>query len=174
MDRSKVEQDPGGELIGVRWVDHDKRLADKPNLRSRLVGKEFAEKGRRDDLFAPTPPLTAARMLVSRCASRGQGGTVSRLMLIDIKKAFLYGRMKRNVYIELPVEDPRAQTGDVVGKLSKAMHGTRDAPAVWHEELEKGLKAIGFVPCVVAPCLYYHPELGIRVVSPRGRYSSRR
>ena len=71
----------------------------------------------------------------------------------------------RNVYIELPDEDPETQKGTLVGKLDKAMYGTRDAPAMWQEELERTLTASGFVASVATPCVYLHPELGVSAVA---------
>ena len=76
--------------VSVRWVDTDKGI-DKPDLRSRLVARDFntGEKGR-DDLFAETPPLEAKRYLLSRAASIPQGMKGTRkLMFIDAKKAHL-------------------------------------------------------------------------------------
>ena len=59
VPRRVAEADPEGKFIGVRWVD----------VRSRLVGQEFAHGQRRDDLYAPTPQLAAAWCLLSTCAS---------------------------------------------------------------------------------------------------------
>ena len=79
-------------------------------MRSRLVGQEFVHGQRRDDLYAPTPPLAAARYLLSTCASRCQQGPGNhRILLLDIRKAFLCGKMSRTVYIELPSEDPMSE-----------------------------------------------------------------
>ena len=101
-------------------------------MRNRLVGQEFAHGQRRDDLYAPTPPLAAARYLLSTCASRGkQGPGNHRILLIDVRKAFLYGKISRTVYIELLSEDPMSEERNMVGKLDKAMYGTRDSPAAW-------------------------------------------
>ena len=86
-------------------------------------------------------------------------------MIIDVKKAFLYGRIDRTVYVELPAEDPMSESGLYVGQLEKAMYGTRDAPAVWQEELESTLKAMGFTSCISTPCLYFHEGLDLRVVA---------
>ena len=52
---------------------------------------------------------------------------VNRLMSIDFTKAFLYGEMEREVYIELPNEDGRKQGGSNVGLLRQAMYGLRDS-----------------------------------------------
>ena len=61
-----------------------------------------------DDMFAPTPPLVASRWLVSLMCSQGADGPGQmRLMGLDFSKAFLYGDMEREVFIELPNEDAR-------------------------------------------------------------------
>ena len=56
-----------------------------------------------------------------------------QVMLLDVKKAFLYGAIQRKVYIEVPSEDPERKGGQMVGMLHKAMYGLRDAPQVWQE-----------------------------------------
>ena len=35
------------------------------------------------------------------------------------------------MYIKIPEDDERRDGGRCVGKLNKALYGTRDAPAVW-------------------------------------------
>ena len=52
----------------------------------------------------------------------------------------------------------------MVGKLDKAMFGTRDAPAALRAELEKTMIELGFRLVVSTPCLQYHPD----VANPRG------
>ena len=157
-----------GKFIGVRWVDVNKGTKEVPKVRSRLVGQEFAHGERRDDLYAPTPPLAAARFLLSTCASQGKRGPGDyRILLLDIKKAFLYGKISKNVYFELPAEDPMSEGGGgrhLVGELDKAMYGTRDAPAEWQAELERTMIKLGFRPVVSTPCLYCHSSLNVRVV----------
>ena len=138
VPRKIAEADPEGKFIGVRWVDVNKGAKEVPKVRSILVGQEFAHGQRRDDLYAPTPPLAPARYLLSTCASWGkQGPGNHRILLLDIRKAFLYDKISKTVYIELPSEDPMFKGGNMVGKLDKALYGTRDAPAAWQAELEK-------------------------------------
>ena len=166
--RSVAQADPEGKFIGVRWVDVNKGTKEVPKVRSRLVGQEFAHGERRDDLYAPTPPQAAARFLLSTCAGQGKRGPGQKsILLLDIKKAFPYGKISRNVYIERPVEDPMSEGGGwwhLVGKLDKAMYGTRDAPAEWQAELERAMIKLGFRPVVSTPCLYCHSLLDVRVV----------
>ena len=123
VPRRVAEADPEGKFIGVRWVDVNKGTKEVPEVRSRLVGQEFAHGQERADLYAPTPPLAAARHLLSSCASRGQHGPGNyRILLMDIRKAFLCGKISRSVYVEFASEDPISEGGNMVGKLDKAMY----------------------------------------------------
>ena len=125
-------------------MDRNKGTADHPEVRSRLVAQEFATKDR-EGLFAATPPLGAARAMLSLAASQGvRRPGHHQVMLLDVKKAFLYGNIKRRVYIELPSEDPWREDGRMVGMLQKAMYGLRDAPQVWQEEVRRLLGKLGF------------------------------
>ena len=148
-------------------MDVNKGTKEVPKVRSSLVGQEFVRGRRRDDLYAPSPPLAAVRFLLSTCVSRGKRGPGDhRILLLHIKEAFLYCKLSRNVYIELPAEDPMSEgrRGHLVGKLEKAMCGTRDARAEWQAELERTMIKLGFRPVVSNPCLYYHSSLDVFVV----------
>jgi len=164
--REVAERDREGKFVGTRWVDHNKGSEEDPEVRSRLVGQEFAKGELREDLFAATPPLTASRMLLSAVASRGRKGPGNhRVMLLDVKKAFLYGELKRSVYIELPAEDDMSKSGRYVGKLKKAMYGLRDAPQVWQGEVKKAMESLGFHTSASTPCVYYNEVTGVRAVA---------
>ena len=56
-------------------------------------------------------------------------------MAQDVSCAFLYAKVHREIHIELPAEDPLAVEGKYVGRLKKALYGTRDAPQLWQKEL---------------------------------------
>ena len=48
----------GGFIMEGRWLDISKGDTDRPDYRSRFVGKEFST-GTDPELFAATPPLEA-------------------------------------------------------------------------------------------------------------------
>ena len=163
--REEARAHPTGKKVGVRWVDVDKGSSEAPVIRSRLVCQEFAGSEVRNDLFAATPPLSATRSLLSLAASKGRSQwKADRIMVVDVKKAFLYGKIDRTVFVELPKEDPMSKSGDFVGRLRKAMYGTQDAPKVWQAEVAKTMRELGFIPCVATPCLYFNPTTGVRAV----------
>ena len=139
-------------------------------MRTRLCVQDFNfAKGKAgpDELFAPTPPLVAARYVVSRAASgmRFPRSCRRKLMALDFEKAFLNGVMERQVCIVLPLEDSRRRGGEKVGLLQRAMYGLREAPAIWQRVVQELMKELGFEACATIPCLYYHPGRDLIVVA---------
>ena len=163
---SRTAMKPGAKLIGVRWVETNKGSLVAPKVRSRLVCQEFARGSTLEEMFAPTPPLVATRWLLSECASRGLGGPGDyRLMLLDFKRAFLYGDIQRTLYIELPEDDSRRNGGANVGLLRKAMYGTQDAPSVWQQLVRQMLTGLGFTPSTTVACLYFNAKTRVSIVA---------
>ena len=150
-----------GKTVGVRWVDSLKGTT----VKSRLVAQEFASvQGDRDDIFAATPPWMAREYVISDTASRGRSGRTSRrISVMDVKRAFLYGEIEEEIYIELPEEDEMKSKG-YIGKLKKAMYGTRSAPLIWQKVVMKKMKEMGFDTCPTTPCLYHHKTRDFLVV----------
>jgi len=151
----------GGKLVGVRWVD----VAKGDGVRSRLVAQEFAGKEEREDLFAGTPPLAAVKLLISEVATKvGAGRHEVKLMIADIKRAFLYGDIEDEIYVELPSEDPMKEQG-YVGHLRKAMYGTRAAPQVWQNVVRATMEKLGFTSSRCCPGVYWNRARELQVVT---------
>ena len=96
--------DTDGIVVDTTWVDVNKGSQDHPDWRSRLCAREFAWGEARDDLFSPTPPLAATKLLLSELASRErhQALPTKRALILDVKRAFLYGKARRRIYLRLP------------------------------------------------------------------------
>ena len=155
-------QRKGLKPIGVRWVD----ILKNGRVRSRLVCQDINRGKRTDEMFSPTPPLLASKWLVSLAASQGlQGLGDCRILSLDFTKAFLYGDVERDVFIELPDEDFRKYQGDLVGYLSKAMYGLREAPQIWQKVVNYMLVSRGFKAVLTTQCLYYNASTGIYIVA---------
>ena len=103
----------------------------------------------REDLYAGTPPMAATRYLLSDTVSRGRGASKwkRKLMVLDVKRAFLHGIATRTLYVELPD----------VGLLKRTLYGTRDAPVAWLRAVRKDMEAMGFVECKVTTGVFVHP-----------------
>ena len=154
----------GGKIIGTRWVDVNKGDTEVPDCRSRLVGREF-NIGKDDDLYAATPPLEALRWVLSVAGTWARGRSRERrsVMINDVRRAYFYAHIQRDVYIEVPPEDPNAGP-DVLGKLELCLYGTRDAAKGWQEELSRQLEGIGFVRGVGHPSVFWHPTRDVSTI----------
>lgn len=143
--------------IDVRWIDTNMAAPGMlPDIRARCVAKEFASTIR-DDLFAATPSLESTKMPLSIAASHDRGRK-RKIMVMDIKRAFLHAPILREVYINLPQE---AQKGDgelMMGLLHRALYGTRDAPQSWQHHITGTLLGMGFQPGRANPCVFSHGE----------------
>ena len=84
-------------------------------------------------------------------------------MINDVRRAYLYARIQRDVYIEFPTEDPDHGKG-YLGKLKRRLYGTRDAANGWQEILSSHLESVGFVGGQGHPSVFWHPEKHIKTL----------
>ena len=84
-------------------------------------------------------------------------------MLVDIKRAFLHGYCTRSIYVELL--ESESEGGKYVGKLIRALYGTRDAPLAWQTVVKKDMKELGFEECKVTNGVFTHSQRDLRTVA---------
>ncbi|GJU63319.1 retrovirus-related pol polyprotein from transposon TNT 1-94 [Tanacetum coccineum] len=96
---------------------------------------------------------------------------------MDIKKAFLYGPLKEEVYVNQPDGFVDPYHPDQVYRLKKALYGLKQAPRAWYDELSNFLVSKGFSKGSIDPTLKFDMSmmgelkffLGIQIhQSPRG------
>ena len=87
-----------------------------PGVRSRHVGKEFAT-GVDASLYAGTPPLEALKIIIGEAASKKDAKR--HIMLSDLKRAHFYAAAYRELYVEIPGDDPD-WTPDAIGHFNLA------------------------------------------------------
>ena len=124
-----------------------------------LCGSRDQHTHKRDDLFAAAPPLEALKLIWSMTATANRGGI---LMISAISRPFFHARAKREVDVQLPKEEIRDGEEALCGRLMHSLHGTRDAAQIWYEEYSNQIKHIGSKHGRASPCIFHHPERGIR------------
>ena len=127
MRRAEFKRNGRGKLIKGRWIDVNKGDSLKPDIRSRYVGKEFAT-GVDASLYAGTPPLEALKLIIGEAANEKHAGM--HIMLSDVNRAYFHASAERELYVEIPREDPD-WSPDAIGRLNLALYGTRDAAKLW-------------------------------------------
>ena len=153
-----------------KWIDSNKGDRNTFNVRSRLVCTEIRRKGA-ESIFSATSRLESLRILLARAAFDPPIRPCGRrnfepykMQLIDVSRAPFYADAVRDVYIQLPDEDPRSGEPGVSGKLEKTMYGTLGAAERWG----RGDAHLGWIsPWNRLPLQILPPRKGYLVVCAR-------
>lgn len=165
---NNVEMPTNTKIIPCRWVFalRENSSGDIINYKSRLVAKGLTQlKGiDYDEVFAPVVRFQTLRFLLAYAAKKDD-----EIMQLDIKTAFLHGRLTEELYMSIPplpssviaciqrqsnaehqrsindLEKARKQSGsNAVMKLNRAIYGLRQASKMWSGRLKDVLPRCGF------------------------------
>jgi hypothetical protein len=168
--REECFEETGKPPVSTRWVDINKGTEDDPEVRCRLVARDFKPKGERDreDLFAAMPPLECKKTIFAKAVQNDEpcrrgGDERLKLMFIDVKKAHLNGVLKEDecAFIELPGKNGAKGS---CKRLRRWLYGMRPAAAAWEADYVEKLVGIGFKQGRAAPTVFYNAELQVRAV----------
>ncbi|KAJ9544484.1 hypothetical protein OSB04_024191 [Centaurea solstitialis] len=93
-----------------------------------------------DETFAPVARLEAIRLFLAFAAHMN-----FKVYQMDIKNAFLNGKLNEDVYVAQPPGFVDPKFPDHVYKLNKALYGLKQAPRAWYDTLSTFLLSKGFV-----------------------------
>ena len=107
-----------------------------------------------DETFAPVARLEAIRILLAYANHHD-----ITLYQMDVKSAFLNGKLEEEVYVAQPpgFEDPKHP--HKVFRLNKALYGLKQAPRAWYDTLKEFLMKKGFKPSSLDPTLFTKPMM---------------
>ncbi|UYV74971.1 hypothetical protein LAZ67_12001936 [Cordylochernes scorpioides] len=120
---------PGKKAIGCKWIFKAKCNQDGnvEMFKARLVAKGFDQKYGEDynETFAPVSKLTTSRTMFSIAASKKL-----TIRHYDIKKAFLYGELMEEIYMDQPEVYIHIAKENLVCKL-KSIYGLKQSKRSW-------------------------------------------
>ncbi|KAI3715249.1 hypothetical protein L6452_22222 [Arctium lappa] len=159
-----VPRPKGKSIIGTKWIFKNKKDKDGIVVRNkaRLVAKGYRQEEGidYDETFAPVARLEAIRMFLAFAAYRNF--TVYQM---DVKTAFLNGKLKEEVYVSQPEGFVDKDRPDYVYFLDKALYGMKQAPRAWYDELSPFLVKSGFNKGSIDTTLFiYRTNLDICLV----------
>ncbi|GKB92382.1 putative ribonuclease H-like domain-containing protein, partial [Tanacetum coccineum] len=129
--------------IGTKWVFRNKKdervIVVKNKARLVAQGHTQEEGIDYDKVFAPVARIEAIRLFLAYSSFKE-----FIVYQMDVKSAFLYGKIEEEVYVYQPpgFEDPYFP--DKVYKVEKALYGLHQAPRAWYETLSTYLLENGF------------------------------
>ena len=129
---------PGRKAIKNRWVFDIKSDGRK---KARLVAKGFSqiEGIDYDEIFSPVVRFETVRMLFATAALENW-----QISALDVKTAFLYGKLDEEIYMEQPEGFKVKGQEDKVVRLRRAIYGLKQAALAWWKELDQSVKQLGF------------------------------
>ncbi|KAJ9552448.1 hypothetical protein OSB04_016493 [Centaurea solstitialis] len=139
--------------VGRKWVFKKKTDMDGNvhTFKARLVAKGFTQTHGidYDETFSPVAMLKSIRILMAISAYFNY-----EIWQMDVKTAFLNGKLTEDVYMEQPegFEDPK--NPNKVCKLLKSIYGLKQASRSWNLHFDERIKEFGFAKSEFEPCVY--------------------
>ncbi|KAJ9535657.1 hypothetical protein OSB04_un001191 [Centaurea solstitialis] len=123
------------------WVSAmQEELAEFIRNNARLVAQGYRQEEGidYDETFAPVARLEAIRLFLAFAAHMN-----FKVYQMDIKNAFLNGKLNEEVYVAQPPGFVDPKFPDHVYKLNKALYGLKQAPRAWYDTLSTFLLSKG-------------------------------
>ncbi|GJS04313.1 putative ribonuclease H-like domain-containing protein [Tanacetum coccineum] len=154
-----VDLPNGKRPIGTKWVYRNKK--DERGIviknKARLVAQGYTQEEGidYDEVFAPVARIEAIRLFLAYASFKD-----FVVYQMDVKSAFLYGKIEEEVYVCQPpgFEDP--DFPDRVYKVEKALYGLHQAPRAWYETLSTYLLDNGFQRGKIDKTLFIRRDKG--------------
>ncbi|GJT80197.1 retrovirus-related pol polyprotein from transposon TNT 1-94 [Tanacetum coccineum] len=154
-----VDLPNGKRAIGTKWVYINKK--DERGIviknKARLVAQGYTQEEGidYDEVFAPVARIEAIRLFLAYASFKD-----FVVYQMDVKSAFLYGKIEEEVYVCQPpgFEDP--DFPDKVYKVEKALYGLHQAPRAWYETLSTYLLDNGFQRGKIDKTLFIRRDKG--------------
>jgi hypothetical protein len=154
-----VDLPKGRKAIKGRWVFDVKSDGRK---RARYVAKGFSQIEGIDyeALFSPVVRYESVRFIFALAAILGWYMTA-----VDVKTAFLYGKLDEEIYMEQPEGFPSKGRETKVYRLKRAIYGLKQAARAWWTQLEESVKTMGFTRLMADTGIFvYRSRKGIVVM----------
>ncbi|GJS61779.1 putative ribonuclease H-like domain-containing protein [Tanacetum coccineum] len=149
----------GKRAIGTKWVFRNKK--DERGIviknKARLVAQGYTQEEGidYDEVFAPVARIEAIRLFLAYASFKD-----FVVYQMDVKSAFLYGKIKEEVYVCQPPGFEDLDFPDRVYKVEKALYGLHQAPRAWYETLSTYLLDNGFQRGKIDKTLFIRRDKG--------------
>ncbi|KAK8708347.1 hypothetical protein V6N13_059389 [Hibiscus sabdariffa] len=148
-----VEPLEGIKPIGCKWVFKKKTDMDGnvQTYKGRLVAKGFRQIHGidNDETFSPVAMFKSIRILLAIATFHDY-----EIWQMDIKTAFLNGKLEEDVYMTQPEGFVTPENAGKVCKLQRSIYGLKQASRSWNLRSNDEIKEFGFIRNEDEPCVY--------------------
>ena len=141
--------------MSSKWVFKIKKNSDGSieRFKARLVACGFSQVAGidYDETFAPVAKFQSIQLILSLAAIHDL-----ELHQMDVKTAFLYGRLDEEVFMEMP--EGYAEGKGKVWKLLRSLYGLKQAPRSWYRQLDTYLQSLGFTQTISDHSVYVRKD----------------
>ncbi|KAH9801638.1 hypothetical protein KPL71_001098 [Citrus sinensis] len=148
-------QDPGNRrLVSCKWIFKRKEGipgAEASRFKARLVARGFTQKEGVDftEVFSPVVKHSSIRMLLSMVAL-----TDMELDQMDVKTAFLHGKLEEEILMTQPEGFEIKGKEDHVCHLNKSLYGLKQSPRQWYKRFDEFMISKGYLRSKYDSCVY--------------------
>ncbi|CAH1415477.1 unnamed protein product [Lactuca virosa] len=148
-----VDNVPGRKTVGCKWIFKKKTDMDGKvhTYKARLVAKGFTQTHGidYDETFSPVAKIKSIRVMLSIAAFHDY-----EIWQMDVKTAFLNGKLAEDVYMNQPEGFVSAEYPNKVCKLEKSIYGLKQASRSWNLCFDENVKEFGFSRSEDESCVY--------------------
>ncbi|GJU35888.1 putative ribonuclease H-like domain-containing protein [Tanacetum coccineum] len=143
------------ELLQFKNKKDEKVIVIRNKARLVTQGYTQEEGNDYDEVFAPIARIEAIRLFLVYALFKD-----FVVYQMDVKSAFLYGKIEEEVYICQPPGFEEPDFHDRVYKVKKALYGLHQAPKAWYETLSTYLLDNGFQRGTIDKALFIKRHKG--------------
>ena len=116
--------------MGIQKLKYERGIVIK--TKGRLVAQGYTQEEGidYDEVFIPVAKTEAIRIFLAFASFKN-----FKVYQMDVKNAFLYGRMEEEVYVCQPPGFEDRKFPDRVYRLDNALYGLHQAPRSWYDTL---------------------------------------
>ncbi|GJT26870.1 retrotransposon protein, putative, ty1-copia subclass [Tanacetum coccineum] len=144
---------PNAKVVRSKWLFKKKTDMDGEvhTYKARLVAVGFTQTYGIDyeETFSPVADIRAIRILIAIAAYYDY-----EIWQMDVKTAFLNGRLDEDIYMEQPEGYVNPKYPNRVCKLQRSIYGLKQASRQWNKRFDEEIKKFGFTQNRDEPCVY--------------------
>ncbi|GJQ97236.1 retrotransposon protein, putative, ty1-copia subclass [Tanacetum coccineum] len=150
---TEVDPPSNTKIVRSKWLFKKKTDMDGEvyTYKARLVAKGFTQTYGVDyeEIFSPVADIRAIRILIAIAAYYDY-----EIWQMDVKTAFLNGRLDEDIYMEQPEGYVNPKYPNRVCKLQRSIYGLKQASRQWNKRFDEEIKKFGFTQNRDEPCVY--------------------